>query len=864
MVVKNSRLSILMTCLIFSEDVPQHLEHLRSVFQRLQNDSYHVRLAKCQFMNEKVKFLGHILTEKGIDVLADRQKDLDMFQPPFDTPRKVRSFLGLVMWYKSFIPHISTIAAPLFPLTSPHKKIQWTVEATQAVEALKRAVLSAPTLVRFDRVLPTRVTTDASSVGVGAVLEQCAGDDWRPVAFWSRKLKDPETRYSATDIEWLAVVDAVTLIWRHFLEDIPFVVRSDHKALERKLHKSAHDPPISARQARWIERLMPFALTYEYIPGSENQVADALSRYPHTAQLNTVTVMHSMLAGILPRIKIAAEHDSEYQGYLRRCRSGMSTRFRVEDDILILGESNVYIPDDERLRTLLMSEAHDTIFGGHFGVDKTLEKIKRYWFWPKMSQDVEEYIKTCSVCQKTKHSTQRAPGLLKPIQANFPWQIVTMDFVGKFAPGRLTGNTMCLVMVDKFSKYVMFESVPESVDAEQTADIFLRRVVSQFGVPETVISDRGPQFTADVWQRALKSLGSRSALATAHHPQTDGQSERAIQTFLRLIRAFASEQENEWEELLPMFQFSLNDTFCEATKSTPFRVLFGCDPISPSRLITRQAPSYPAPDSNLTPVQWEDRTAEQIAKIWDFIRQHQGEVAQRMKLRYDRNRKALDLQPGDLVLLSTKSHKPLAGHRKHLPRQAGPYVVQAKINDNSYRLSGLPPGVPTSQNVRFLSLFRPSPRKFRTRPTPAANVPDMVDDEPEWEVESILDESESRRGFRFLVKWASWTGSPSQQQWLPMDCLTHCSRLLRDFYSRNNRELPAPVAQFVEDSERSQSGPPSDEETDSTPDKTRNPRNPSQKKTPKQFFLCCISTSSSASLVFSCSSSASYGSSVLV
>ena len=274
----------------------------------------------------------------------------------------------LVMWYKSFIPHISTIAAPLFPLSSSHRKFQWTPEATMAVGALKTAILSAPTLIRFNRDLPVRVTTDASTVGIGAVLEQRMDNEWRPVAFWSRKLKDPETRYSATDLEWLAIVDAVTLVWRHFLEDIPFIIRSDHRALERKLHKSAHDPPISNRQARWIERLMPFALTYEHISGDQNQVADALSRYPHTAQLNTVTVIHSMLAGMLPRIKMAAESDPLYQEYLKKVRDGVNSRFRVEDDILILGEANIYIPDDHQIKTLLLSEAHDTIFGGHFGV----------------------------------------------------------------------------------------------------------------------------------------------------------------------------------------------------------------------------------------------------------------------------------------------------------------------------------------------------------------------------------------------------------------------------------------------------------------------------------------------------------------
>ena len=601
--------------LIFSRTVEEHLVHLKHVFQCLQKQAYHIRLAKCKFMTNHVKFLGHILTDKGIQAKENRQRDLDMFLPPFDTPKKVRSFLGLIMWYKSFIPHVSTLAAPLFPLTSAKKKIQWTQEASQAVESLKKAVLSAPTLVRFDRTLPTRVTTDASLVGIGAVLEQLSANEWRPVAFWSRKLKDPETRYSATDIEWLAVVEAVTLIWRHFLEDIPFEIRSDHKALERKLHKSAHDPPISHRQARWIERLMPFALTFKYIPGIENHVADALSRYPHTIQLNTVTVMHTLLAGLLPRIKIAAERDGLYREAVRSCANGTNTRFRMEEGILILGESKVYIPNDESIRTLLLSEAHDTIFGGHFGIEKTLEKLKRYWYWPAMTRDVEDYIKSCTICQKTKHPTRKAAGLLKPILADNPWQIVTMDFVSGLAPGKLTGNTACLVIVDKFSKYTILESVPANIDAEETADVFLKRVVSQFGIPEKVITDRGPQFTATWWKRILEFLASKSALATSHHPQTDGQTERAIQTFLRLIRAFAFEQQNQWEELLPMFQFSLNDAYCESTGSTPFRVLFGSDPISPMRLVTQQTTGIINDEEPITPSRWEENTVEQLTRI---------------------------------------------------------------------------------------------------------------------------------------------------------------------------------------------------------------------------------------------------------
>ena len=226
-----------------------------------------------------------------------------------------------------------------------------------------------------------------------------------------------------------------------------------------------------------------------------------------------------------------------------------------------------------------------------------------------------------------------------------------------------------------------------------------------------------------MWQRALKYMGSRAALSTPYHPQTDGQTERSIQTLLRLIRTYASKHQNEWEEILPYLQFSLNDSYCEATKSTPFRVLFGCDPIAPTRLVSRQATSFPLQEETLEPVDWEERTAERVGKAWEFIREHQKQVAQRMKERYDRHRKELKLQSGDLVMVSTKTYSAFEGQRKQGLRYTGPYVVQTKINDNAYRIIGLPPGVPATQNVQYLIAFRPSPKKFRARPTPQANVP---------------------------------------------------------------------------------------------------------------------------------------------
>ena len=271
--------------------------------------------------------MGHTLIQDGIRASDKRHAAFGAFRTPFVSPKQVKSFLGLTIWYKSFVPHLVTIAAPLFSLTSTIRGFKWTPEATQAVEGIKRAMESLLTLGRFKTELDTRVITDASTIGIGAMLEQWHEDQWKPVAFWSRKLWDPEVRYSATDLEWLAVVESVSIIWRHFLEDRPFTLQSDHCALAHKLAKSAHDPPITPRQARWIERLMPFPLMFQHIPGSENVVADALSRYP-TPALYQVTIISPPMFQCLHLVRTAAAADPEYTRVIRALEQGQEVHIR--------------------------------------------------------------------------------------------------------------------------------------------------------------------------------------------------------------------------------------------------------------------------------------------------------------------------------------------------------------------------------------------------------------------------------------------------------------------------------------------------------------------------------------------------------
>ena len=158
--------------LIFSQTREEHLKHLEKVFKCLDQESYHVRLPKCLFLQKEVEFLGHLLTANGLQASPNKMEALKVWQPPFQKAKHVKQFLVLVLWYKSFIPHMATIAAPLFPLTSTTKRFEWSEAATAAVRTLQQQVSQAPCLARWDPALPTRVVTDASKVGIGAVLEQ--------------------------------------------------------------------------------------------------------------------------------------------------------------------------------------------------------------------------------------------------------------------------------------------------------------------------------------------------------------------------------------------------------------------------------------------------------------------------------------------------------------------------------------------------------------------------------------------------------------------------------------------------------------------------------------------------------------------
>ena len=445
-------------------------------------------------------------------------------------------------------------------------------------------------------------------------------------------------------------------------------------ALARKLTKSAHDPPVSDRQSRWIESLMPFALTFEYIKGKENVVADALSRCPVAAR--SVTVVKSVQFGFLGWMRLAAKNDPEYQRMLLEAERD-TRKGEVVQGLLRLSDGRWVVPSDEALRTSLLSEAHDSLASGHFGQMKTMKVLSQHWFWSTMKEDVCEYVQTCVRCQKVKSTTCKAPGLLHPISVLLPGHTITLDFVSKFTPAEKTKNDQCLVIVDKFSKFTMLKGCRSTITAEETARLFHEKVFPLFGAPRVVISDRGPQFTALFWKEIMSVMQTKVAIAASHHPQTDGQSERTIQTLLRLIRTYATQNQKSWELHLPMFEVALNSVVHSATGLSPHQVLFGQQARVPSTFLDEELQSsLPSEVDEVTPTtpklqKWFLRCQE----VWRLVHDRQRTADQQAKERYDRNRKSVSFAVGDLVLLSTSSHAALTGVRKHRERFVGPLRI---------------------------------------------------------------------------------------------------------------------------------------------------------------------------------------------
>ena len=369
--------------------------------------------------------------------------------------------------------------------------------------------------------------------------------------------------------------------------------------------------------------------------------------------------------------KRAVDNDPEYRDLLASPPDGWT----VEDSTKLVRRTRwgtvTWVPADDPLRTQILALFHDLPTAGHFGKEKTLAAIRRKWEWPGLATDVADYVRTCATCQMTKPWKATTPGECLPIVSTTPWHTIVIDFLSGFPEARDTKHTDCLVAIDKFTKWVVAVPCRRNPTAAETAQLLTKGVFQTFGIPEVIISDRGPQFTSKTWEEIMRVMRVDNRLATPRHAQTSGQVERANSIIKRRLISAITADGSRWEEALPLATLAINCSVQRTTGTSPFQANFFREPRVPQTLA----------GSGYTPTRVTQR---QVTDVLEAVRENVLSAADAMKQRQDRQRTGRTYQVGDKVWVSARVFAGQSGPPKLHCAFYGPYEVTQKINANAY------------------------------------------------------------------------------------------------------------------------------------------------------------------------------------
>ena len=558
--------------LVASTSREEHLAHLRLLFERLQHHGLVINLAKCQFGRSEIDFLGHHITRRGIQPLPDKVSAIRNFGRP-DTVKGLQEFTGMINFYHRFVPSAAGIMHPLYAaIKEKPKKLTWSSAMLSAFDDAKAALADATMLTFPQEDAPTAITTDASGTAIGAVLEQKIAGSWQPLAFFSRQLRPPERKYSAFDRELLAMYLTVRH-FRYFLEGRDFTAYTDHKPLTFAFAKISD--PWSARQQRHLAYISEYTTNVRHIDGKDNNVADALSR----TSVNTVL---SPSPGIdYTEMAAAQQEDTEMAAY-RTAITGM----KLEDiacgpgNTTLLcdvshGQPRPVVPAPWRRRVF------DVIHGlSHPGIRATKRLITDRFVWHGITKQVGKWASECVPCQQSKIQFHtRAPLKTFPVPPH-RFQHINVDIVGPLPPAR--GYTYLLTVVDRFTRWP--EAIPMSDATTATcARALASHWLARFGTPSDMSSDRGKQFTSELWTALAQLLGIKLHYTTAYHPQANGLVERFHRHMKSALRARLNGP--DWVDELPWVLLGIRTYPKEDLQASSAELVYGTPLTLPGEFI---------------------------------------------------------------------------------------------------------------------------------------------------------------------------------------------------------------------------------------------------------------------------------------
>ncbi|PNX87285.1 retrotransposon-related protein, partial [Trifolium pratense] len=447
-----------------------------------------------------------------------------------------------------------------------------------------------------------------------------------------------------------------------------------------------------------MELLKDYDCTILYHPGKANVVADALSRksmgsFAHIVGVRRPIVkeFHNLVSSgvkfettnaksllahvevrssLVDNIKETQDKDPYLKKVMENIKLDKFSEFKIDSDGILRLDTRLCVPNIENLRKKILEEAHHSSYTVHPGSNKMYKDIKEIYWWEGMKKDVAEFVSKCLICQQVKAEHQRPAGLFQRIEIpEWKWERITMDFVTGL-PRTLRGFDSAWVIVDRLTKSAHFLPVKTTYSASQYAKLYVERIVSLHGVPLSIISDRGPQFTAHFWRSFQTALGTRLDLSTAFHPQTDGQSERTIQILEDMLRACVLDLGGSWDQYLPLMEFAYNNSFQSSIQMAPFEALYGRRCRSPIGW-------FEVGESKLEGPDMVQEAIEKVKVIQDRLVTAQS----RQKSYADKRRRPLEFSVGEHVFLRVSPMKGILrfGRKGKLsPRFIGPFEILDK------------------------------------------------------------------------------------------------------------------------------------------------------------------------------------------
>jgi hypothetical protein len=667
-----------------------------------------------------------------------------------------------------------------------------------------------------------------------------------PVAFHSRKFSPAEINYEIHDKELLAIVDSFKHWRRYCEGAVHQVqVFSDHqnleyftttKVLNRRQARWAQelagiDFKIFFRPGTQNGKPDALSRRSEYRPekgGSEDQPISTILHPSHfsgrisAAGPGTIYICSGAQLGGIParkwneeftkQVRMAGQEDNEYSKARKELeqeaapagpvlngsnaeeseavlpreeqRPGRKAGIRILglQDGLVYRKGLLWIPDNKDLIQKILESEHDTKVAGHMGQDKTIELIRRNFWWPKMDERIIDFVRSCTECQRNKTARHQPYGLLHPLELPYaPWQSLAMDFITDLPESESCDQLW--VVIDRFTKMAHFIPLPK--DGKKATDLaitFAREVWKHHGLPSDIVSDRDSRFTSEVWKEFLRLSGIRPRMSTAFHPQTDGQTERLNQTIEAYLRSFVGHEQNDWVSLLPMAEFAYNNSVTSGNGISPFYANYGFHPTA----------TNPAAMGPLNP-------ASKVYAHWMHVVHDQAkkglELAQDRMRRYadPTRKKAPAYQSGDLVMLNGRNIQTRRPSRKLDHKNHGPFQIEKIISPLAVKLTL--PRKWKIHDVFHVSLIEPYRQSEHREPPNAAKVlreADDIEQSEEYDVDEVVASTKKGRRVLYLVKWLDY---PDRKDWTeePFDNFSAGGlEKLREFHRRN----PAAVKDY--------------------------------------------------------------------